>query len=72
MITAALGAFDSIGFWQNLATLFATAAVWAQRRAAKDRDPVDELTARLRHPLSWSLRHPVASAMRRLGRRRAV
>lgn len=67
------GVFDAAGFWQGLATMLSTAALWAQQRAHKAApDPVEELMERLRHPMRHALQHPVVTLRRKADRRRAA
>lgn len=68
-IAALGGAMDAAGFWQNLATMLGTAAVWAQHRARPERDAVEELTHRLRHPLRHAAAHPLRALHRQWTRR---
>ena len=42
--------------WQWLAALLSGMTMWAQHRAK--RDPLEDLTERLRRPVLWALRHP--------------
>ncbi len=69
-LVALVGVFDPSGFWQTLATVFGTAAVWAQRRAVPERDAVAELTERLRRPVRFVAAHPIISVRRAAERRR--
>ena len=34
-------------------------ALWAQHRKAAALDPIDDLTERLRHPVRWTIKHPL-------------
>lgn len=49
-----------------LASFGSGIALWAQSRKASD--PVADLTERLRHPVRWSLTHPVQAIRRTLSR----
>lgn len=51
------GVFEARGFYDVLAACASTIAIWASARA--HRDPVAELTLRVRHPLRYALTHPV-------------
>ena len=70
-IAALSGVIDPTSFWQGLATVLGSAAVWAQRRAVPERDAVQELTDRLRRPVAWTMRHPIVSLRRKIDRRRS-
>jgi hypothetical protein len=56
--------------WQGVAWCASAVAMWAQARVAKAIDPVDDLTERIRHPVRWTMRHPVIAVKRKLDRRR--
>lgn len=61
--------------WQNLATVLGSAAVWAQRKATPEQDPILELTMRLRTPVRFAIRHPLSAAVslkRKVDRRRSA
>ena len=69
------GVFDTPGvtaqFWHAVASCASVVALWAQARAqVRTLDPVDDLTERVRHPVRWTMRHPVVAASRKLDRRR--
>jgi hypothetical protein len=65
------GVMDPSGFWQGLATVLGSAAVWAQRRANPEQNPVDELCFRLRHPIKHACRHPIVTLKRKRDRRQS-
>jgi hypothetical protein len=54
------------GFWAIVAAIRSMIASFAQGRA--EQDPVADLTERVRHPIRWTLRHPVRAARRRHAR----
>lgn len=66
------GVFDAPQFWQNIATVFGAAAVWAQRKAQPEQDPVEALTFRLRHPVRSAMSQPIVTLRRKLDRRRSI
>ncbi len=64
------GVFES-GLYQWIAWLASGIAMWAHAKAQPTNDdPVDELMERLRHPVRWTMRHPVIAVRRKLDRRR--
>lgn len=59
MIIAVL---DSSAFWSAIASGAAAVALWAQKRAHKPTDPIEDLTDRIRNPKRralWAARHPL-------------
>jgi hypothetical protein len=67
-----VGLVDGTAFWQNVATVFGAAAVWAQQRARPDADPVAELMFRLRHPVRHAAAHPIVTLRRKIDRRQSM
>jgi hypothetical protein len=65
-----LTSLDTTAFWLQLSTMATGLALWAQRRAHPQLDPVAALTYRLRHPVESAVRHPLAAVKRSLARRR--
>ena len=66
MIAPAEGSFETGGVWQHVAAVAGAVAAFAEQRAIRPPvDPIEELTARLRHPVWWTCRHPWR-AVRRL------
>lgn len=62
--------FDSAAFWLQVSTMATGVALWAQSKAHPHGDAVAELTYRLRHPVESAVRHPVATIVRLMNRRR--
>ena len=56
---------DTRALFEAIASVSGAIALWASSRAARENDPVHELTARLRRPARWTLAHPLR-ALRRL------
>ena len=60
-------------FWQGIAAAASVIALWAHTKASQAAvDPVDELVIRLRHPIRWTMRHPVIALKRKRNRRSGV
>lgn len=58
--------------WSTVASVASVVALWAEQKARRPQaDPVDELMDRLRHPVRWSLRHPIVAVRRKVDRRRS-
>jgi hypothetical protein len=58
------GLFEGRGLFDVLASAASAVAFWASAHAQED--PIADLTARVRHPLRWSLAHPIRAIVRRL------
>ena len=47
---------------------FMAVMMWVQTRRAVSRDPVQELTFRLQHPLRYAVEHPLKAVRRKIAR----
>jgi hypothetical protein len=64
-----------VAFFNWMAGALGAAAVWAQRKAEPEQDPILELTMRLRTPVRFAIRHPLSAAVslkRKVDRRRSA
>ena len=62
MAPVMISVIDSSAFWNTIASMASAIAVWAQHRAARPTDPVDDLTDRIRNPKRkalWAVTHPL-------------
>lgn len=73
MIAFPVAALFEGHFWSTIASVASVVALWAESKARRpEPDPVDELMERLRHPVRWTLSHPIVSVRRKVDRRHRI
>jgi hypothetical protein len=63
--------FEQEQFWHLLASSASAVAVWAQQHIRPRPTPEQDLTAMIRQPIRWTMRHPVIALKRKADRRRS-